>query len=126
MKESSPAIWVATGVALAGSPSVSKRSRVTSQSSLSHCLMASSAPSTDGSTMLALAPERAPIAPILKLQSSPPPASLPPSVSVVPHAVSARPATAVNATACHVLDERIMDPSTVLWAVHLGSLSAGT
>ena len=81
MKVSSPAIWVATGVALAGSPSVSKRSRVTSHSSLSHWLIASSAPSTDGMTMLALAPERAPIAPILKLQSSPP-ASLPPPSSV--------------------------------------------
>jgi hypothetical protein len=33
---------------------------------------------------------------------------------------------AVNATACHVLDERIMDPSVVLRAVHLGSLVRGT
>jgi hypothetical protein len=124
---SSVAILVATGVALAGSPSVSKSTTSMSQSSFSalHCLSASFAPSTEGRTMLALAPERAPITPILPSQA----ASLEPAlspVSVVPHAASARPATAVNATTCHVLDERIMDVSVVLWAVHLGSLVPGT
>ena len=47
----------------------------------------------DGITMLALGPERAPIAAIWKLQSSPPSPPLPPPVSVVPQALSARPAT---------------------------------
>src|SRR6476659_10306669 len=116
MNDSSPAICVATGVALAGSPSVSKRSSSTVQSPPSHWSSASSAPSTDGTTMLALGPDSAPIAAILELQSpplSPPSPALPP-VSVVPQAASASPATADNATACHVLVERIIDPSTVL------------
>ena len=76
--------------------------------------------------MLALGPDRAPIAAILKLQSSPPssPPALPP-VSVVPQALSARPATAVNATACHVLVERIMDPSIVQYGLSTSAASCG-
>src|SRR5687768_6154100 len=74
--------------------------------------------------MLALAPDRAPITPILKLQSSPDASPPPPSVSVVPHALSTRPAAAAMAATCHVLDERIMDPSVVLWAVGLTTSAA--
>src|SRR4051812_28104095 len=90
--ESSVAIFVAAGVALAGSPSVSNSTSLilSSGCSADHALSAILAPLTDGMTTDAFAPESAPMTPMLAVtpfESLSPPDLL----SVVPQADTVRP-----------------------------------
>src|SRR3954464_4245423 len=91
--ESSVAILVASGVAMAGSPWLSCFTSLMWSSGCfaDHASRASSAPLTDGITTDAFAPERAPRTPMFAVTPFEP-LSLPPDLlSVVPHAETARP-----------------------------------